>query len=59
MDPEHAMHSFVDRAKTSKKRGQGANLVAQSVQRSKYSDGRNYSAHHDEAQALIDRMASS
>jgi hypothetical protein len=56
MDPDHAMREFVKRAKGSKKTGQGAHLVAQSVQRSAFSDGRNYAAKEPVAHDMVFRM---
>lgn len=56
MDPQHALEAFAQRALGSKARGKGAALVAQSVQHSKFRDGRNYAHYEPEAQALINRM---
>jgi hypothetical protein len=59
MDPEHAMGEFLERAKGSRKAGQGAHKVAQSIQRSAFSDGRNYAAKEAVAHDLIFRMGKS
>jgi hypothetical protein len=59
MDPEYAMGEFLERAKGSRKAGQGAHKVAQSVQRSAFSDGRNYAAKEAIAHDLIYRMGKS
>ena len=59
MNPEYAMRTFAERAQGSKKRGQGAHKVAQSVQRSAFADGSNYLAHAPKSQALIDRLKGS
>jgi hypothetical protein len=56
MDPEHAMGEFLERAKGSKKAGQGAHRVAQSVQRSKFSDGSNYQKKEAIAHDMVFRM---
>jgi hypothetical protein len=69
MDPEHAMHEFIKRAKESKKAGQGAHKVAQSVQKSAYDGktvlrgwsgpkpyGSNYQAKEAVAHNMIFRM---
>lgn len=59
MNPEVAMRSFGERAKASNKRGQGAHKVAQNVQRSAFSDGRNYKKYEAQAHDLIFRMSQS
>ena len=53
------MREFATRAQGSKKRGHGADKVAQNVQRSAYSDASNYRKNQQQAQALIDRMSAS
>lgn len=59
MDPQHAMEEFADRALTSKKRGKGAEHIAQDIQRSAHSDGANYKSHFQDARDLINRMQTS
>lgn len=59
MDPQHAMETFADRAMTSKKRGKGAEHIAQDIQRSNNPSGANYLAHYQDARDLINRMQTS
>jgi hypothetical protein len=59
MDPEHAMGEFLKRAEGSKKAGQGAHKVAQSVQRSAFPQGDNYAKKEAVAHDLVFRMRQS